>query len=269
MTSLARLVEPVDATRAILHDVDDVYDQRAGAHAVAVALQHCAATGRAYWGWSAWDWASVCGASSQAFRAAQPLPTETMVRPFVMAFAYLLGEFSEYQHLGTCNWRCPGRTRCAPRVRKPRLRRSGATGTTPAPPRLSRLGPMTSGARPAWARRPAAWGSRRRNSSLRRRRHGRRQRGRACWRRPRQVLGAGRKRACSGRSRSPTRDRRGVGVHVRLLASLSKGLVSSTSRATRLCPRPALAGSDQRQRPRLLPTAPSRPSVALFLRPWP
>ena len=86
-TALARLVEPLDATRAILHHLDDVYYQRAGAHAVAVVLQHCAATGRAYWEWSAWDWASVCGASSQAFRAAQPLPTETMVRPFVMALA--------------------------------------------------------------------------------------------------------------------------------------------------------------------------------------
>jgi hypothetical protein len=97
------LVEPLDAARAVLHHLEDVRYRRAGAHAVAVVLQHCAASGRAYWGWSAWDWATVCGPSSQAFLAAQPLPTETMVRPFVMALGYLLGEFSEYQHLGNFN----------------------------------------------------------------------------------------------------------------------------------------------------------------------
>ena len=102
-TALARLVEPLDAARSVLHHVDDLRYRRAGAHAVAVVLQHCAASNRAYWGWSAWDWATVCGASSQAFLAAQPLPTEATVRPFVMALGYLLGEFSDFQHLGNFN----------------------------------------------------------------------------------------------------------------------------------------------------------------------
>ena len=101
--ALARLVEPLDAARAVLHHVDDVRYRRAGAHAVAVVLQQCAASGRPYWGWSDWDWATVCGPSSQGFLAAQPLPTETMVRPFVMGLGYLLGEFSEFQHVGTFN----------------------------------------------------------------------------------------------------------------------------------------------------------------------
>ena len=102
-TVLARLVEPLDAARAVLHHLDDVRYRRAGAHAVAIVLQHCSTSGRAYWSWSAWDWATVCGSSSQAFLSAQPLPTETMVRPFVMALGYLLGEFSDYQHLGSFN----------------------------------------------------------------------------------------------------------------------------------------------------------------------
>ena len=38
-----------------------------------------------------------------AFRAAQPLPTDTTVRPFTIALAYLLGGFSDYQHLGNFN----------------------------------------------------------------------------------------------------------------------------------------------------------------------
>ena len=66
-------------------------------------LRYCATSGRAWWGWTAWDWAAVCGPSSQAFRAAQPLPTETTVRPFTIALGYLLGEFSDFQHLGNFN----------------------------------------------------------------------------------------------------------------------------------------------------------------------
>ncbi|OIQ80477.1 hypothetical protein GALL_377650 [mine drainage metagenome] len=36
--ALARLVEPLDATRAVLHHLDDVRHRRAGAHAAAVVL---------------------------------------------------------------------------------------------------------------------------------------------------------------------------------------------------------------------------------------
>jgi hypothetical protein len=105
--SLARLIAPLDAARAALHYGDDVRYRRAGAHAGAVVLQRCAASGSAWWGWTAWDWAAVCGPSSRAFRAAQPLPTETTVRPFTIALGYLLGRFSDFQHLATstvCSW---------------------------------------------------------------------------------------------------------------------------------------------------------------------
>jgi hypothetical protein len=101
--SLTRLVEPLDAARAALHHGDDVRYRRAGAHAAAVILQRCAASGSAWWGWTGWDWAAACGPSSQAFRAAQPLPTETTVRPFTIALGYLLGQFSDFQHLGNFN----------------------------------------------------------------------------------------------------------------------------------------------------------------------
>jgi integrase len=102
--ALARLVAPLDATRATLHHADDdVRYRRAGGHAVAAILAHCAATGRSYWDWKSWDWIGVCGVSSTAFRAAQPLPTETTVRPFVIALAYLLGEFDDFHQLGNFN----------------------------------------------------------------------------------------------------------------------------------------------------------------------
>ena len=101
--ALPRLVEPLDTARDLLHHGDDVRFRRAGLHAVAIVLGNCATLGRSWWGWSAWDWARLAGASSADFRAAQPLPTETTVRPFLVALGYLLGEFTEFQHLGAFN----------------------------------------------------------------------------------------------------------------------------------------------------------------------
>ena len=77
---------------------------RAAAHATAIILQHCADTGRAYWGWTGWDWARLVGSGSAQFLAGhQALPTETTVRPFLVALGYLLGGFAEFQHLGMFN----------------------------------------------------------------------------------------------------------------------------------------------------------------------
>jgi hypothetical protein len=101
--ALARLVEPLDAARGVLHHADDARHRRAGAHAAAIILAHCLERRRVWWGWTAWEWAQVCGTSSAAFRAAQPLPTETTVRPFVAAVGYLLGGFCDFQHLGNFN----------------------------------------------------------------------------------------------------------------------------------------------------------------------
>ena len=101
--ALTRLLEPLDAARTVLHHGDDVRFRRAGLHTVAIVLANCAALGRTWWGWSSWDWARLAGTSSAQFRAAQLLPTETTVRPFVVALGYLLGEFTEFQHLGAFN----------------------------------------------------------------------------------------------------------------------------------------------------------------------
>ena len=101
--ALERLVEPLDAARSQLHHDDDARFKRAGLHAAAIVLGNCGALGRVWWGWTAWDWARLAGLSSRDFRAAQPLPTETTVRPFLLALAFLLGGFTEYQHLGNFN----------------------------------------------------------------------------------------------------------------------------------------------------------------------
>jgi integrase len=103
--ALSRLVEPLDAVCGRLHDGhgDPVRSVRAGRQAAAVVLGGCAAAGRAWWGWTGWDWARLVGASSRAFRDAQPLPTDATTRPFVLALAYALGNFTDYQHVGNFN----------------------------------------------------------------------------------------------------------------------------------------------------------------------
>jgi integrase len=101
--ALTRLVEPLDTARAGLHHGDDIRFRRAGANAAAIILQNCADTGRSYWAWTTSDWAQLCGCSAEAFVAARELPTETTVRPFLLALAYLLGRFDAFQLLGTFN----------------------------------------------------------------------------------------------------------------------------------------------------------------------
>lgn len=101
--ALARLVEPLDVARADLHHRDGVRFRRAGAHAAAIILGHCASTGRSYRAWTATDWADLCGPSAERFVAAQPLTTETTVRPFLVALGYQLGGVDAFEQLGTFN----------------------------------------------------------------------------------------------------------------------------------------------------------------------
>ena len=101
--AITRLVVPLDAARTALHHDDDPKFRRAGAQAAAIILQHCADTGQSYWAWSSWDWARLAGSGSGEFLAARALPTERTVRPFLVALAYLLAGFTDFQHLGMFN----------------------------------------------------------------------------------------------------------------------------------------------------------------------
>jgi integrase len=100
---LARLVGPLDDARTLLHHAQNAPQRRASAHAAGLVLQHCAESHRPYWAWAAADWVRLCGPSAGEFIAARQLPTETTVRPFLIALACLLGQFSDFQHLGTFN----------------------------------------------------------------------------------------------------------------------------------------------------------------------
>ena len=101
--ALTRLVDPLDRARDALHHDGEVHHRRAGAQAVACVLDNCRLLGRSWWGWTPWDWAGLCSTGSIAFRAAQRLPTDTATRPFLIALGYLLGGFTDFQHLGYFN----------------------------------------------------------------------------------------------------------------------------------------------------------------------
>jgi hypothetical protein len=101
--AISRLAVPLDAARDGLRHDDDVRFRRAGSQAAAIILQHCADTGRTYWAWTPWVWAGLCGSSARDFLDARTLPTESTVRPFVVAMAYLLGGFDGFHQLGNFN----------------------------------------------------------------------------------------------------------------------------------------------------------------------
>jgi integrase len=100
---LARLTRPLDDARALLHHRADARYRRASAHAAGLVLHGCVETGRVYWSWTSADWAGLCGASAEAFLAARVTPTETTVRPFLVAIGYLLGGFDDFHLVGTFN----------------------------------------------------------------------------------------------------------------------------------------------------------------------
>ena len=101
---LALLAEPLDEARALLHHpAAHARYRRASVHAAGLVLQHCAESGRGYWGWQTEDWAGLCDCSVEAFLSARVTPTETTVRPFLVAIAYLVGSFDGFHLLGTFN----------------------------------------------------------------------------------------------------------------------------------------------------------------------
>lgn len=97
------MVDPLDTVRSALHHRDDVRHRRAGLHAVGLVLEHCGVLEEPWWSWRSDEWARLLGPSSEAFRAERSRPTETTVRPFVAAIAYLVAGFDRFEQLGTFN----------------------------------------------------------------------------------------------------------------------------------------------------------------------
>ena len=101
--ALARLAVPPIRRRQSFITTAAMSTCGPAAHATGIILQHCADTGQAYWAWTSWDWARLAGSGSREFLDSQALPTEKAVRPFLVALAYLLAGFTDFQHLGMFN----------------------------------------------------------------------------------------------------------------------------------------------------------------------
>jgi hypothetical protein len=114
-TAIARLLEPLDAARAVLHHPDTALHNRSGNDAIGVLLRRCAEEATAYWGWTAEVWVRLIGSDRHAFARPWPNFIDQTVRPYLAAYAYLLCQFSALDRIGPFNrlglaWRVFGRS---------------------------------------------------------------------------------------------------------------------------------------------------------------
>ncbi|MCC9738374.1 hypothetical protein [Streptomyces sp. MNU89] len=87
--------------RASLWCPDDGSYRRGVDDAIALILLRCAARRRTVWAWSAEDWLALIGTSARQFTANAPGWAEGTARPYLTAYAYLLGGFTEFDQLGS------------------------------------------------------------------------------------------------------------------------------------------------------------------------
>ncbi len=112
---LGRLVRPLDDARAALGWLPDTaLHRRSVTDAAGLVLRRCLDTDTAYWGWSAEAWFQLVGPGYREFEAAWPGWVDGTVRPYVAAFAYYLGGFTDFHRIGAFNrrslaWRVFGR----------------------------------------------------------------------------------------------------------------------------------------------------------------
>jgi integrase len=97
----ARLVRPMADVIAVLHWPPGSRHQRRFARdAAGLVLIRCGELRRAVWGWSVQDWVSLISGDAAAFRHAWPGQVGPNARPFLIAYAYLLGGFTAFARLG-------------------------------------------------------------------------------------------------------------------------------------------------------------------------
>ncbi len=97
----ARLVRPMADVIAVLQWPPDGRHQRRFARdAAGLVLIRCGELRRAVWGWSVQDWVSLISGDAATFRRAWPGQVGPNARPFLIAYAYLLGGFTAFDQLG-------------------------------------------------------------------------------------------------------------------------------------------------------------------------
>jgi len=110
-----RLLGPLDAAREALHWHPDTRHQRRFARdAAALVLMRCGELERACWDWEPWDWAGLIGTGSEGLRQRHPGQVGPSARPYLIAYACLIGGFTAFDMIGRFHrpslaWRIFGR----------------------------------------------------------------------------------------------------------------------------------------------------------------
>jgi integrase len=98
---IARLTRPLaDALDALHWRHEDAHQRRYARDAAGLVLIRCHDLRRAFWGWTVQEWTDLISDDGYAFRALWPGQIGPNARPFVIAYAYLLGEFTAFDRLG-------------------------------------------------------------------------------------------------------------------------------------------------------------------------
>ncbi|MFE4922309.1 hypothetical protein [Streptomyces sp. NPDC056661] len=96
-----RLIEPLAHARECLQWTPGTGHQRRFARdAVGLVLIRCSELGRSYWGWSDEDWADLINRSGAEFRRLWGGQIGPNTRPFLIAYAYLIGGFTAFEQIG-------------------------------------------------------------------------------------------------------------------------------------------------------------------------
>ncbi|GAA2662413.1 hypothetical protein [Streptomyces vastus] len=98
---VARLVRPLaDALGALHWPPNDRHQRRYARDAAGLVLIRCGELGRTYWGWSVQDWVELINTDGAKFRRSWGGQIGPNARPFLIAYAYLLGDFTAFDRLG-------------------------------------------------------------------------------------------------------------------------------------------------------------------------
>jgi len=103
---IARLLQPLDDARMALQWCPDTqHHRRSVTDAIGLILRRCLEERTSYWAWSTAVWFRLIAPGHKEFEAAWPGWIDGVVRPYVAAFAYLLGGFTAFHRIGAFNRR--------------------------------------------------------------------------------------------------------------------------------------------------------------------
>jgi hypothetical protein len=93
--TLARLLAPLQDALAVTRG-----EERFKVHSLYLLLRMCARDGRPFWAWEYETWIRVLGTSTASFFTMHQPGNATDLRQYIIAVAYLLNCFSDFQALG-------------------------------------------------------------------------------------------------------------------------------------------------------------------------